>query len=360
MRWPGSGLRTRLKTISEINDLIKDRLDKLKKLRSKISKLCFLEQEATLPDKPPSAAHWTRKLRVGVVQSITPCMADYIAHQADPELNHPPFRQQQRQHLSAIMGGVRQMLRVRETHRHQDREDGNLIDILVFPELSIHPDDVATIILPFVRTYKCIVLCGLVYHRDELLGGQNLVNSCLWLIPEWTPGGGLQVRKIEQGKQHLAPAERALIPSVVGYRPAQWLIEYRYDSRPELKPLTLSASVCYDATDIGLAADLKSRSDFYIVCALNKDVGTFDRMAEGLHYHMFQAAMVVNNGEFGGSNLFMPFQANYNRQVLHLHGQPQASIAFAEICPQKLIDRPIQKSAAYPEGEWKEQPADWR
>jgi hypothetical protein len=90
--------------------------------------------------------------------------------------------------------------------------------------------------------------------------------------------------------------------------------------------MVISASVCYDATDLALASDLKGRSDFYIICALNKDVGTFDRMAEGLHYHMFQAVMVVNNGQFGGSNLFIPFEETYHRQVLHFHGQPRRQL----------------------------------
>ena len=47
------------------------------------------------------------------------------------------------------------------------------------------------------------------------------------------------------------------------------------------------ASVCYDATDLTLAADLRSQSDLYIICALNRDVGTFDRLAEALHYHIY-------------------------------------------------------------------------
>jgi hypothetical protein len=50
-----------------------------------------------------------------------------------------------------------------------------------------------------------------------------------------------------------------------------------------------------------------------------------------LHYHMFQYVIVANNGAFGGSNAYAPYREPYVRQVFHLHGQPQASIAFFEI-----------------------------
>ncbi len=44
----------------------------------------------------------------------------------------------------------------------------------------------------------------------------------------------------------------------------------------------LTASVCYDATDISLAADLRKQSDVFAIPALNQDVGTFDQMALAL------------------------------------------------------------------------------
>jgi hypothetical protein len=54
----------------------------------------------------------------------------------------------------------------------------------------------------------------------------------------------------------------------------------------------------------------------------------------------------------------MPFGELHHRQVFHLHGQPQASIAFAEIAPDKLINRPTACNAD-PMGDWKTPPANW-
>ena len=35
----------------------------------------------------------------------------------------------------------------------------------------------------------------------------------------------------------------------------------------------------------------------------------------------------------------MPFGEAHHRQVLHLHGQPQAQVAFIEVDPEKMICR---------------------
>ncbi|MCB1062118.1 MAG: RNA-directed DNA polymerase [Verrucomicrobiae bacterium] len=359
LRWPGSGLSSPLVDLSEWAQRLENRLGVLKKARGNATRLAFLEQSAPWPDKPPTS-DWKRPLRVGIVQAIIPDMGDYGEHSNDPQLiGDPSFRIRHRQHLAAILEAVVQLLQVRETHRTQNRHDGRILDLLVFPELSIHPLDIQPLILPFIRTHKCMVLFGQVYHPLDPDSDSPLINSCLWAIPEWRVSSGFQVRFVEQGKEHLTQDELGLNPSPVPFRPAQWLVNYQWSSNRQFRPLTMSASVCYDATDLSLASDLKSRSDLYLICALNQDVGTFDRMSEGLHYHMYQGVIVVNNGQFGGSSFYMPFGQSFQRQVLHLHGQPQATIAFAEILPEKLVDRPSEAHDEPPEGEWKTPPANW-
>jgi hypothetical protein len=179
------------------------------------------------------------------------------------------------------------------------------------------------------------------------------------MIPSLSPVSGIKI--IEQGKKHLARMEREFTPAPIGFRPAQWLIEYEWHSNTKIhRPLVISASICYDATDLALAYHLRDRSDLFVVCALNQDVGTFDRMSEGLHYHMYQGLLLVNNGQYGGSSFYMPFKELYHRQIFHLHGQPQVSIAFAEIDPDKLINRSVdQTNGMFPEGKWKTAPAGW-
>jgi hypothetical protein len=288
-------------------------------------------------------------------------MDDYHTWLGDPELRDLDFRRKHKAHLAAVLEAVAQLLRVRETHRAQGRSDGQLLDILVFPELAIHQDDIRTLLLPFVRVHKCIVLFGMVYHREPSLPGNPLLNSCQWLIPSWNPYAGLSVVTIEQGKRYLAREEEPFEHSGLrGFRPAQWRIAYHWHSdKRRHRPLYISASVCYDATDLALARDLGCQNDLYIVCALNQDVGAFDRMSDAVNYHMYQGVLIVNNGQFGGSSFYMPLKKPFHRQIFHLHGQPQVSIAFAEISPMKLIDRPRGNEGGLPLGEWKTPPAGW-
>lgn len=137
-------------------------------------------------------------------------------------------------------------------------------------------------------------------------------------------------------------------------------MRYHWSSDPLHRPLLLSAAVCYDATDTGLAHDLRNRNDFFAICALNKDIPTYDNLAATLNYHLFQGVLVVNNGQFGGSNFHAPLKESYERKLIHFHGQAQAAIGFAEISPHKLISRPDEAyDGQSPVGKWKSRPAGW-
>ncbi|MDE3001319.1 MAG: RNA-directed DNA polymerase [Gemmatimonadota bacterium] len=359
LRWPGSGIWSPGRSLIETKAAVESRENALTERHGDHSGAIFLEQSAPHLYRPKHATSWQRLLRIGVVQTVIPDLEDYCNYATAPDLSgDPAFRRRHRAHLVAALEGVNQMRRLRDTHRDVAADDGQTIDLLVFPELAVHPDDVRPLLVPFARKYRCILLFGMVYHTEPRLAGSPLINSCQWLIPELTKTRGFQLRDVEQGKLHLIESEQSLKPAPLGFRPAQWLVEYEWSSDPDLRPLTITASVCYDATDLTLVADLRSRSDLYIICALNRDVGTFDRMSAALHYHMYQGVLLVNNGQFGGSSFFMPFDKPFHRQVFHFHGQPQAAIAFAEISPEKLVNRP-NPYAALPDGTWKTPPAGW-
>lgn len=355
LRWPGVEKSQSENIIKSLNSYQKKIEDQTKTYPNAI----FLEKDASIPYAPKSE-NWRRGLRIGIVQSIIPSSTDYEKYSTGVELNDSTIRKQLRIHLSSLLKGVEQLLRVREGHLGRGincgEEEKTNLDLLVFPELAVHPSDLKILIYPFIQKYKCIVLCGLVYHETNRKNERELINSCAWLIPEWNKSSGFQVSRVEQGKANLTSSEQKE-SSIIGFRPAQWFVNYYWHHSCSKDPLRITASVCYDATDIEAVAQFRSLSDLYIVCALNKDVGTFDRMAEMLHYHMYQGILVVNNGEYGGSSLYMPFHEPYRRQVFHFHGQPQVAIAFAEISPEKLVNRPENDEELYPLGTWKEPPA---
>ena len=277
--------------------------------------------------KRPTVTNAKRPLRACVVQTIVPTDEDFA--NVDLALDDLATRRRHRNHLSAALAAVKRMLDLRETHKGSDGR----LDWLILPELAVHPKDVRTHLVPFARAHGAIILTGLTY--EEILAGQPLVNSALWVIPEWSGAYGLQITIRRQGKGHLAPNEQVLNGGgahvLRGFRPCQWLIGYPWSNMNDDRPVWLTAAVCYDATDLGLAADLRAKSDILAIPALNKDVKTFDQMALALHYHMFQLVVVANNGRYGGSNAYWPHSDVRIRQVFHTHGQPQATISFLEI-----------------------------
>jgi len=58
------------------------------------------------------------------------------------------------------------------------------------PELSVHPKDVGTHLVPFARAHKTIILAGLTYQ--DLFGDALLINSALWVIPVWSAAHGFK------------------------------------------------------------------------------------------------------------------------------------------------------------------------
>lgn len=299
----------------------------------------------------PGTRKQGRPLRACVVQSIMPEKNDFSS--TDLEMLSPDIRRKHRQHLSTALAAVEKMLDLRETHKPENKR----LDWLIFPELAVHPDDVATHLVPFARAYKTAILAGVVYER--IVSGQPLVNSALWIIPRMVSGLGLQTIVRRQGKQHLSPMELPFnkpIEQIAGFRPCQWLVGYEWSPEPDSTPLWLTASICYDATDLKLASDLRERSDVFAIPALNQDVGTFDQMAQALHYHMFQLVLIANNGAYGGSNAHVPKGEAYQRQVFHTHGQPQATISFFEIDNIEDMKARRQLGAGKKDG-WKYPPA---
>ena len=125
-----------------------------------------------------------------------------------------------------------------------------------------------------------------------------MVNSAIWVLPTHHPTRGAQILTRRQGKKHLAPIEKGYETKglVQSFRPCQWLIGYDWSNDTDSDPLWLTAAICFDATDLRLAADLKDRSDIFAIPALNKNLKTFDNMALALHYHMHQMVVVANNG----------------------------------------------------------------
>lgn len=291
----------------------------------------------------PDATDDKRALRACVVQTVVPNAIE----RSDLSFSDPTTRRLHRNHLSSALQTVRQMLQLRNTHD----EKGRRLDWLILPELAVHPKDVRSHLIPFARANKTIIFAGMTYQ--ELFEGQPLINSALWVIPEWTDDNGMQIRVRRQGKQNLAKQERDY--DLQSFRPCQWLIGYPWSESH--RRVWLTGSVCYDATDVALAADLRKKSDIFAIPSFNPDVLTFDQMALALNYHMFQLVLVANSGNYGGSNAYWPHENRLRRRVFHMQGQPQANVAFVDIRLDEMEQFLNRWEARQDKSLWKHPPA---
>lgn len=97
------------------------------------------------------------------------------------------------------------------------------------------------------------------------------------------------------------------------------------------RPFRISGAICYDATDLALAADLRDETHMFVVAAMNKDVKTFDSMVSALRYHMYQHVLIANCGEYGGSTAQAPYDLEHKRLISHVHGGNQLSIMVIDV-----------------------------
>ena len=322
LAWPGArhpGRRWIKGGMDATSAEIDNRIRKILKLQGEGRSELLLKEKVD----PVGLIGKNRPIRGTVVQAVLPKQCWFTPGN---ETLSPGQRKHMRRHLTTALEAVCSTLRLRSTHMRS----GGGLDLLILPELSVHVDDLP-ILEMFSIAHRTIILAGLVYHPERVGGGPPFVNSAVWLLPKRTRFQGYRTRVIEQGKEHLAPEEKSSGLNLRPFRNCQWLVHYKWSSSSRDRRIRLTASVCYDATDLALVADLRKRSDVYIIPARNRDVPTFDNMALALHYHMFQMVIVANNGEFGGSNAYLPFRDRVEKVRFHFHGQPQVAIAYLEI-----------------------------
>lgn len=266
-----------------------------------------------------------RPVRIAIVQPLFPKMTDFDVK--DPCHWTKKTLAVHRRHLAEVCKLIYQQLRSWASAKFDDPLPNNdsVVDIVLFPELSIHPEDVR-----FLRRLsdqlRTNIFTGLTFIPSHRLGAP--INQGLWLIRTEEAGHGRSIQYIWQGKQNPTEFERKM--GVEGYRPHITLLELPIGLK---SPTRIAAAICYDATDLDLITDLRDRSDIFLVAAFNKDVQTFDNMAAALHFHMYQPVVLANIGEFGGSTAQAPLP-KHERLISHMHGNNQLAISVFEIDPE--------------------------
>lgn len=320
LRWPGvterQGIRAAsIQTREDFDDVIEERLEFQKSLYGASSRLPIYRYPVEWPlDR-------IRGLRVAMVQGLMPLHADF--DNGLEGLNDPGFREKHRNHTAALLHLTNKHLAARDYVL--GTSDKPHFDLVVFPELCIHVDD-QDLMRAFSDATGAILFYGLLGATEPTSGGP--INAARWLVPQRRAGRRSWVQ-VDQGKKNLVPDEQTL--GIKPWRPYQVVIELVDPTSSNIKPYRLTGSICYDATDISLAADLRDESHMYVVAAMNKDVKTFDGMAAALRYHMYQHVLIANIGEFGGSTAQAPYDKEHRRLISHSHGGNQLAVSVFDI-----------------------------
>jgi hypothetical protein len=270
------------------------------------------------------------ELTVVMIQTVRPLRGDYES--SDLKLKRSGYKKTRRDHLAGMLRLTESHLNIRDTYGTASKAH-----ITILPELSVHEDDL-DLIERYVDKTRSIVFCGLVFHDHPKIRGK-LVNSARWIIPD-DRRGGRSIRRFYQGKQHMTDLERSL--KIKGYRPSQLVL--RVSDKAQKRSYKLTGCICYDATDLDLARDLRNQTDFFIVAANNQDVTTFDNIAVSLNYLMYQHFAIVNSGEFGGTLVHAPYKTSHERILVHQHGGMQAAVSIAQVDLSDWLEAPNKKT----------------
>jgi hypothetical protein len=290
-----------------------------------------------------------RSLRVAIVQPMRPRRDEFDSK--DPLHWTPGVLADHRRHLAEVCRLTHQKLKTwasaRAGSRGKGEESGSMVDVVLLPELAVHPEHVF-LLRRLSDMLGANIFAGLTYQQSSKAAG--IVNQGLWLIRTESPDHGRNFQYIWQGKKHPVDSESKM--GVQPYRPHVTLVELPIGRKTRTR---IAAAICYDATDLELVADLRDRSDMFLVAALNQDVQTFDNMVAALHFHMYQPVALANSGEFGGSTAQTPLRG-HDRLIAHVHGNQQVAVSVFEIDPTSFKSKSTGKVAK----EVKTPPAGYR
>lgn len=260
-----------------------------------------------------------RKLRVAVVQGLLPSYKDFTLHKLDG-LDSKPFRTRHRHHTAALLSLVSKKL---DAYDHLGgRPGGPTVDLVVLPEYSIHVLD-QDLLRAFSDKTGAMLHYGLLCALHPT--SSDFTNAARWLIPVRTKKRRSWI-EVDQGKLHLTEDEKEL--GVEKWCPYRIVIELQFDKDTRYR---MVGAICYDATDLALAADMKNESHMFVIPAFNKDTKTFDSMIAALRYHLYQHVVICNTGEFGGSSAQAPYDDEHRRTISHAHGATQISVSVFDV-----------------------------
>lgn len=319
LRWPGVMVEDPPHAVEEVRSMTDFRLLLAERLRTQTTVYGNSSSSPVYRYPVEWGLRQGRILRVATVQGLLPLVADFVSLGV-AGMDASPYRARHRNHTAALLKlAARKIGAHASVHGRRHKPE---VDLVVLPEYAVHVDD-QDLLRAFADETGAMLHYGLLGAVDSHSGSPT--NVARWLIPARTKHRRSWI-EVDQGKLHLTGDEHAL--GIVRWCPYRVVIELCFPNEPGYR---MAGAICYDATDLALAADLKNETHLFVVPAMNKDVKTFDSMVAALRYHMYQHVVISNSGEFGGSTAQAPYEKEHRRVISHSHGSNQIAVSVFEI-----------------------------
>lgn len=195
------------------------------------------------------------------------------------------------------------------------RDDGHQPDIVLLPELAI-PREYLQRVVAAADHMRAIVIGGVDYAYDQTARGYK--NEAVVIVPRVL--GDQRIARVPYlrfvRKCYPAPFEAATFKKM-----KQKFVAGSAVPIFDAGPLGVFAiAICYDLTDVQRLALYRPHIHHLFVLAYNKDLTSFNHMAEAAARMNFANVVICNTGFFGGSLAIAPYYEPYRRQIFGATG----------------------------------------
>ena len=243
------------------------------------------------------------------------------------------------------MSSIEERRAVREI-RHYLASIGSMnqsADVILFPELSV-PIGFVRHLERSAEKLQTILVAGLDYRIDERDRSPRVSNEAVIVIPRKLRGKPIGRTNIvlKIGKSYASRGELRRLNKVGGVEfspdPTIWLFESEDIGN-------FGVAVCYDFMDLDRIVQYKTKIQSLFVLAYNRDITSFDHLAEAIMRMVFCNVVVCNCGFFGGSLAVSPYYKPEKRTIYRSSGQ--------RLSNAQLFSLPLGSLKAHQDGDEK-------
>lgn len=215
-------------------------------------------------------------------------------------------------------------------------------DIVLLPELAV-PLGYENKLKRSAEAMESIIIAGLDY-KIEGKATQAVSNEVIVIVPKRIRGKKIarrtEIRRV--GKTYAAPEEKNKLDALgVNFKPhpTVWLFESADFG-------TFGVAVCYDFMDLDRIVLYRNKVQTLFVLAYNKDITSFDHIAQSISRTVFCNIIICNCGYYGGSLAVSPYRDSYKRTVYQHSG--------AKLTNAQIVELPLQELQKHQHGIYSE------